>query len=298
MIPHIAIIMATYNGENYIHDQIESILSQSYSLFDLYIRDDASTDHTVEIIKSFSDSRIHLIEGKENLGYPASFYEIMKMNIIADYYSFADQDDVWYTDKLKRAITMLRKNKETDLPLTYYGGYWICDGELNRLRKSEIVRKNVQFKDTLFEVPGLEFTMVINREAYDLWLNTLPVKASARGTWAAILFSAAGKILIDNQPVADYRRHSEAVTSESIGTIKQWIWRIKVFISGKRFSSYRLFLKDFEEVAGKQLNDSQKRILSIFTNNSRLRKVAFPHRLRRKLTDEIMLRVTFIIGWL
>ena len=94
--------MATYNGENYVSQQLESIISQDYSDFDLYIRDDGSTDKTLEIIKSYikEDNRILLIENQGNVhGACINFYELLKIakkNIDNyKYYFLSDQDDIW-----------------------------------------------------------------------------------------------------------------------------------------------------------------------------------------------------------
>lgn len=104
----IAIIMSTYNGEEYIKAQLDSILCQSYSDFVLYIRDDGSTDQTVSLITSYTDPRIKFSSG-ENLGPAGSFFSLLNQVSNMDYIFFSDQDDVWDSDKLERMLAVMQR---------------------------------------------------------------------------------------------------------------------------------------------------------------------------------------------
>ncbi len=290
----VAILMATYNGEKYVGAQIGSILNQDYPNFELYIRDDASKDDTVKVIESYSNPRLHLIKGQYNLGYPGGFYALFKEKIEADYYAFADQDDVWMSDKISKAIKRLEK-VEAGVPAAYYAGYHICDGDLNILRESAPINQEITFKDTLFEVPGLEFTMVFNAEAYRLWQANMPNKCKGRGTWACMLIAAFGKIIIDNDRVAYYRRHEQSVTSQNIGSFKEWKERIHTFFHGG-FDSYKILLKDFNEVVGSKLPNDKAKLLARFAEGNRFGKMFYPARLRRQHSADFMLRIVFLLG--
>ena len=111
--PSVHILLASYNGGKYIREQLDSLLAQTYPNISIYIRDDGSTDNTVSIIQDYiagntSSKKIVLLEnGGVNLGCPASFYQILKECPPADYYAFCDQDDIWYPDKIKRAVKKL-----------------------------------------------------------------------------------------------------------------------------------------------------------------------------------------------
>ena len=100
--PAIAVLMSTYNGEDYLAQQIESIQNQSYKDWRLFIRDDGSNDDTVKIIEEYQrkDRRIQLInQGHiKNVGVVRSFFELLE-NVDADFYMFSYQDDYWFPDK-------------------------------------------------------------------------------------------------------------------------------------------------------------------------------------------------------
>lgn len=105
----IAVLMSTYNGEDYLSEQLESLANQTVAdSMTVYIRDDRSIDATFEIIDRWSrDLTIVLIKG-ENKGPALSFWELLlNPEIQADYYAFCDQDDIWDPDKLERGIRKL-----------------------------------------------------------------------------------------------------------------------------------------------------------------------------------------------
>lgn len=114
----IDILMATYNGEKYIKEQIDSILNQTYSNFRLLICDDNSTDNTYEIIKEYEDKddRIVVLKNETNLGYTKNFEKLLK-NVENKFFMFSDQDDVWYKDKVELTLKKL-KDDDSDFVFT------------------------------------------------------------------------------------------------------------------------------------------------------------------------------------
>ena len=100
------VLLSSYNGEKYIEELIRSVLAQEGVDVILTVRDDGSTDKTIDIIRSFNDSRIRLIIGKENLGPAKSFLTLLRDCETADYYAYCDQDDVW----VQNHIEILFKN--------------------------------------------------------------------------------------------------------------------------------------------------------------------------------------------
>lgn len=111
------VLMSVYNGEEYLEEQIRSILIQQNVNIFITVRDDGSTDATRNILRKFNKqypSRFLLIFGK-NLGYRKSFLRLIRNAAEADYYAFSDQDDVWQPDKCERAVRMLKKTNNCHL---------------------------------------------------------------------------------------------------------------------------------------------------------------------------------------
>lgn len=106
----ISIALATYNGERYIRQQLESIMFQTLPFDELVVCDDGSTDRTVDIVKSFKDDRIKIYQNRINLGYIKNFSKaISKTN--GDYIFLSDQDDIWVPEKLKIMMDFIQEKR-------------------------------------------------------------------------------------------------------------------------------------------------------------------------------------------
>lgn len=111
------ILLATYNGEKYLRQQLDSILNQTYKDFKLIISDDASTDETKSILSEYcsKDDRIEVYYQKENLGSTRNF-EFLLSKVKSTYYMLSDQDDVWYINKVEKS---LKRIEETNADLVF-----------------------------------------------------------------------------------------------------------------------------------------------------------------------------------
>lgn len=131
----ICVMLSTYNGEQYLREQLDSIYGQQGVDFHILVRDDGSSDGTLQILYEYrkKKGRMRVKEGT-NLGSKKSFYELCFMAEAAedvfDYYAFADQDDVWYPDKLSRAVKALDTVDGCSDKL-WYGGVRLVDCNLN-----------------------------------------------------------------------------------------------------------------------------------------------------------------------
>ncbi len=107
----VSVAMATYNGEQFIKEQLDSILAQTVAIDELIICDDGSTDHTVDILLDYQKkySCIHLYENEKNLGYKLNFKKALDI-ATGDYIFLCDQDDVWMLDKVEKMIHRMQEN--------------------------------------------------------------------------------------------------------------------------------------------------------------------------------------------
>ena len=105
----ISVAMATYNGEKYIYQQLESILNQSMAVDEIIVVDDNSSDKTIEIIEKLNCSRIHIYKNEENLGYIKNFYKAISLTQ-GKYVFLADQDDIWEKEKVKLTFAELQNS--------------------------------------------------------------------------------------------------------------------------------------------------------------------------------------------
>ena len=98
--------MATYNGERYIQEQLDSLFKQTYNNVEIYVRDDGSKDNTVDIIKRnlLEHENLHLYDDKNHLGYPSCFYELVKKKIDGDFFSLLIRMIIGWKTKLKKQL--------------------------------------------------------------------------------------------------------------------------------------------------------------------------------------------------
>lgn len=136
----IAILLATYNGERYLKDQIESLIQQSYKEWTLYIHDDGSTDQTTTIIKSYCDkySNIYFYNDTESHRGAANSFLWLLDKVTADYYMFCDQDDIWLPTKIEETLRRMKslEREYNNTPILVYSDLKVVDEHLNTISPS------------------------------------------------------------------------------------------------------------------------------------------------------------------
>lgn len=205
----VQVLLSTYNGEKYIEEQIESILKQEEVEISLLIRDDGSTDNTVEILKKLSqDNRITYYEGK-NIKPARSFMELVNKSGNFDYYAFADQDDVWNSKKIISAINKL-KEKENK-PLLYISALEIVDENLNTIETKK-VDGNFTFEGAMIKNFATGCTQVFNRKLRDIIKSYTPNYIIMHDSWLTrVCYAIGGNVVIDDNTYIKYRQHSNNV---------------------------------------------------------------------------------------
>ncbi|HGK5902018.1 TPA: glycosyltransferase family 2 protein [Streptococcus agalactiae] len=209
------ILMATYNGEKFLAQQIESIQKQTFKEWNLLIRDDGSSDKTCDIIRNFTakDSRIRFINENEhhNLGVIKSFFTLVNYEV-ADFYFFSDQDDVWLPEKLSVSLEAA-KHKASDVPLLVYTDLKVVNQELNILQDSMIRAQSHHANTTL--LPELTDntvtggTMMINHALAEKWFT--PNDILMHDWFLALLAASLGEIIYLDLPTQLYRQHDNNV---------------------------------------------------------------------------------------
>ena len=291
----VAVLVSTYNGENYIASQLDSIINQTYKNIDIYVRDDCSKDHTLDVLKKYEkDNKIILIKSNKNLGYPEAFYEMLK-KAKADYYAFSDQDDVWEKDKIEIAVRNLNKSKEKT-PALFYANYEVTDVDLKHIRYSIGPNRKPDFRYSIFSSLGLGFTYVLNHSAKELVLNKRSIKNITKDVWIGMLVSAFGDVYFSDKYCAKHRRNPGAYSSQDTTFIAIQKDRIKKFLKNDGFKKVKSVICEFYDMFKDDLIEKDRKDLELFLSNKRLKKVFFPHRLRYDFKDELMLRIVFLLG--
>ena len=262
--PLISIAMATYNGERYIKEQLESILKQSYHNLEIIICDDLSNDSTVKVIEEYqrTDSRIKLFINKSNLGFKKNFEKsILLCN--GEYIALSDQDDIWKVNKIEilmskidsydlihSASSLIDENSNLISPL------WIKEDDFKYSFEKLVFGNTITGCTILLKKELLkDFSPIPNGEKYHDW-------------WLALLASKNNGIVYEPTPLVQYRQHAAQDTGATVDTcytkMKRYFNNIFCKRKSKKYAKSKqqiLRLKSLLNERSSIFSNSQKEII-------------------------------------
>lgn len=213
----IDIVMATYNGEKFIKEQLDSIILQSYSDWRLIISDDCSKDSTVSIIKKYQQKypeKILLFENDIPSGSAQNNFFNAIQYATSDYVMFSDQDDVWLSDKMEityNKMMEIEKGRGKNIPVLIHTDLKVVDRNLNTINDSFFKMMNMDsnrcaFNNLLVQNIVTGCTVMGNRALFD-YLKKIPKNAVMHDMWIALIASAFGEIGFVDKSTMLYRQH-------------------------------------------------------------------------------------------
>jgi glycosyltransferase involved in cell wall biosynthesis len=254
----ISIVLTNYNRENFILEQLDSIVSQTYQNWELIIADDCSTDGSKEIIRRFiensKDKKIVFFENEENIGVAKNFERGLRY-ATGEYVAVCDADDVWLSDKLEKELQFLRKGNYGMV----YSDLTVVDENLRVIRKS-FMRTGLSFfchrKDESF------FELIDNNHISgptiffraEMKNRLVPFsKHAIQDHWIAIIFSIFSTIGYLDVSTVLYRQHSgNMVSAKPLSPISLFLRRDKILLDShlNMKKNLLLFLNDLSNVEG------------------------------------------------
>lgn len=212
--PHVTIFLGTKNGAAYLLPQLESIASQTYKNWSLRVSDDGSSDKTQDIVRQFSRActrEVTLHDGPR-LGATRNFMSMVQNpDFTGDCFAFSDQDDIWRSEKLERALNWLR-TVGSETPALYCSRTELIDGSGNRRGLSTLFARHPSFQNALVQNIGGGNTMVFNGAARKLLQATGNTEVASHDWWTyQIVSGAGGAVFYDPEPSLSYRQHGQNV---------------------------------------------------------------------------------------
>lgn len=217
----VEVLLSTYNGEDYLHEQLESLVSQSYKDFFVTIRDDGSSDATISIIEEYVSkypgtfflSTAHI----GNLRAAGSFMALVAAST-AEYVMLCDQDDIWDTDKIELSLEKIKQLEKDNgsLPLLVFSDLRLIDTAGNIFSESfwefqSLDQKIVQDWRKLLALNVVTgCTVIMNRMAIDVSLP-FDIPEMLHDHWIAVNVARHGKIGYVSRATISYRQHSSNV---------------------------------------------------------------------------------------
>lgn len=266
----IDILLATYNGEKYLREQIDSILNQTYKNIRLIISDDCSKDATREILEEYEkkDKRIKLFFQKKNLGYVKNF-EFLLEQVENEYYMLSDQDDVWLEEKVEKSLQFLKQNN-ADL---VFGDLEVVDQKLNTIYKSfgdymllnDKIKKYIDSYKVNYLYNSVTGCTVLSKKKFIE--NILPIpkesKYVAHDHWMGLMVSVhGGKLAYMPEKYIKYRQHgNNQIGTEKIShgfktleEVRRLFIDVKLGVFGTYTNNNKKFPEEIQELNTKGLN--------------------------------------------
>lgn len=275
----VVILLATYNGEKYLREQLDSILNQTYKNFKILVSDDGSTDNTKDILIQYEKEypqKIQLLldhvpfhNARDNF-----FYLLNQSSSDFDYYMFSDQDDVWHDDKIEKSVKAmieLESQNGVSMPLAAFSDLHPVDSELNQISKT-MIAKNIDASDYTFYKMAFKniisgCTLIINSS---LRLKSLEFTNSSyiymHDYWIGLVAYALGKVSFIDETLIDYRQHGNNVCGYC-DTSKLSYFISKVFNLReirKMKLMFKRTMKEFQDVFGNELSKEQDKFISSY----------------------------------
>ena len=229
MIPKVCVLLSTYNGEKYIKTLIESVLTQKNVEVFICVRDDGSTDSTCDILKEYEGKGYLKWFAGNNIGPAQSFLALVDKEDGFDYYSFADQDDLWLEDKLDIAINSIKRYD--DIPTLYYGAARVADRDLNWNGTHTREYYISSFSQAVVQSNAVGCTCVFNRLLRNIIAKSKPDYIFMHDAWVhKTCIISGGKLIFDKDVHVLYRQHGNNVvgSKRNLGTkIKDYIRKIQ-----------------------------------------------------------------------
>ncbi len=274
----IDILLATYNGERFLAEQMDSILAQSVNDWRLLVRDDGSSDATVINIRryaeAFPDKILYIQDDERKLGPTQNFSRLMEC-AIAPYVMFCDQDDIWLPDKIEKSLSKIKEMEMRhgpSTPLLVYTDLSVCDeyGKLVADSYWRFQRINPRVAlhpaSALVQDNATGNTFIFNRALNDL-ATPVPPEMIGHDWWVALIALYAGKIDYLTDRTLRYRQHSGNVSGK-----KGANWAILL----KKLPAYCLTLQANQRQAAlllerlsPDLKKEKKRIVAAFSTLSK-----------------------------
>ena len=291
----VTILLATYNGAPYLSEQLDSLLAQTYTDWNLLIHDDNSGDETIKIIKEYIEhypEKIMLIDDKTSYNSASANFTSLLKHVTTEYVMFCDQDDIWTSTKIALTLEKMHTLEVNfpNSPLLVHTDLQVVDKELNTIANSYWDYQHLhpsfdQLNALLIQNVITGCTVMINQQ---LRIKALPIPNNVimHDWWLGLVASSFGKIGYLEIATVLYRQHSNNDTgavSFSIKTIIQKAFSLSEVNMHKYIRQANLFLEQYTA----KLSSDQKKLLRDFTQMENLswltsKKVLIKHKILKQ----------------
>ena len=289
----IDILMATYNGEKYLVEQLDSIINQTYHNWNLLIRDDNSTDKTLEIIQNYhkKDKRIKILkDNKGNIGIVGNFEELLKSSE-SEFIMFSDQDDIWVENKLDMYLKMIEKIKNKGF-MIHSDAILFDKNKSNILEDTFISKKAINrgLENVFFNYFVQGATILISKEIKNFILP-FPKEVYLHDRYIHLISELFFERIFVNKALIYYRQHGD----NQIGAKNT----IRELLSKRYFDERdRQLIKIIYNKYGRLLTEDKKKLIEEYFKITDIEKNRFNRFLnlkKSKINIPLKKQISFIV---
>jgi len=269
----LSVLLATLNGSRFLAEQLDSIFAQTFADFDVIVRDDGSSDETLDIVEAFRRryrDRIWILDERGDRTGPKRNFIALLGSVDTPLVAFCDQDDVWEADKLSiqvEAIASAEARLGKEAPILCCSDARIVDARLGTIAESffdvhGLITQNrgpLILGRLVFSNIAIGATTVINRALAQKCLD-VPDAAIMHDWWAALIAAALGEIIVIPRSLIQYRQHGDNAVGAGVAGTKRGSNGIRARVEKARsqFVSSVLQVAEFQRCFGSVLPDSAK----------------------------------------
>ncbi len=272
---NVLILLAAYNGQKYIGEMIDSIISQDYTDWHLILSDDSSSDSTFEILEDYANKypeKITHYKSGERFGNAQNhFMHLLKQFNDAPYIMFCDQDDVWHSDKVSKTLAKMKEIETAEMPTLVHTDLVVVDGSLNKIsnsfcKHSKLNGNRLSLNQLLVQNVVTGCTLMMNNKLAKLSCSCpFPKEAIMHDWWIALICSVFGKSAFLDLSTIDYRQHgNNSVGAKNVTSPTYLFERLKSKAMKKSLRDATLQAEAFIEGFGENIPEEKKAIILDF----------------------------------
>ena len=305
----IQVLLSSYNGENYLEEQLDSILKQELPAgveLSILVRDDGSSDGTIGILSRYAQEHpeeVSYFLGK-NVGAIESFFHLVKSaDTKADFFAFSDQDDIWHPKKVWRALTVLHREEKKEkkgFPMLYCCRPHLVDAQGKALPAGiRHQKKRPDFGNALVENIVYGCSMVVNKSLLFLVQAHIPEYTIMHDWWFYLTATAFGRVLYDDRQWFDYRQHG----NNEMGTRNNYLdeFKERFFRFFKNRNRISQQLSEFLRLYGEELPKENRELVQKLLDGKKyltVRGSLFLDKriFRQRREDDLIFRLIYLTG--
>ena len=293
----VEVLLATYNGERYLAEQLDSLLAQTSVMTSLLVSDDGSSDLTLEILQSYRSAftKFKILQGPRK-GPQANFFYLLSRSE-GDFVALCDQDDIWEPDHLKNSLARLKPGKPS-VTFSSVNEFSTRGPESQRIWPKKL--RIGKIENIIFENPARGCTIVMNKSFIKIVASNFPKNSIMHDWWIALVAKSLGCLTASSTPEVKYRIHANNAVGVS-PPIKTKFKRLgNVIRDGSLITIDQI--RDLYSIYSAHSATEVSNSLSVWTKPTSLKslgKQVFSRcKYRNNFFEDVALRTTFIWVWL